>query len=372
MNKKCSARMIDLTMPPAPAPARPPASAPAARTRPISMSYLRAFDAVARHLNFRMAAEEMSLTQSAISRQIQALEHEVGTSLFLRHTRSVALTSAGNLLHRSAGASLERIDSAVRQIRQSTGRQSVSITTWASFASMWLIPRLEAFQREHPDIDIRIDATDAAIDMHNTDVDLALRYAAPAPATAGAERLFGEQLTVVASPWLLKNQPIQNVADLMRCTLIEAGDAYRTQHMEWLSWQRWLDTYGTAAPDLNQAGAIQHPRTHQRLGPQQPLSPARWLYFNYAHQIVQAALTGQGVALARLPLVAESLANGGLVEVLPGMRLTSPLAYWLLMAPHSSARPEVRAFCDWLRQQASDTRHAIGDVPDPETLAAPD
>lgn len=352
-------RIIGLTMP-----AR---SAPAARTRPISMSYLRAFDAVARHLNFRVAAEEMALTQSAVSRQIQALEHEVGTALFLRHTRSVELTSAGNLLHRFASASLERIDSAVRQIRQSTGRRSVSITTWASFASMWLIPRLEAFQREHPDIDIRIDATDAAIDMHNTDVDLALRYAAPIQHHE-AERLFGEQLTVVASPWLLQHQPIRNVADLMQCTLIEAGDAYRTQHMEWLSWQRWLDAYGTSSPVHNTDPRQPHGRPHARSNQALPPSPARWLYFNYAHQIVQAALTGQGVALARLPLVAESLANGGLVEVLPTMRLNSPLAYWLLIAPRSRTRPEVQAFCDWLRQQASETRQAIGDVPDPDTL----
>ena len=333
-----------------------PSSAPVARTRPISMNYLRAFDAVARHLNFRIAAEELALTQSAVSRQIQALEHEVGAALFLRHTRSVELTSAGGLLLRSVGASLERIDTAVRQIRQNTGRQSVSITTWASFASMWLIPRLEAFQREHPDIDIRIDATDAAVDMHNTDVDLALRYAVPDPASTGAERLFGEQLTVVASPWLLKSQPITSVADLLRCTLIEAGDAYRTQHLEWLSWQRWLDHFGASPAQ----------------GKTQALSPQRWLYFNYAHQIVQAALTGQGVALARLPLVAESLASGDLVEVLPGMRLNSPLVYWLLIAPRSSQRPEVRAFCDWLRQQAGSTRQAIGDVPDPETLASPD
>jgi LysR family glycine cleavage system transcriptional activator len=336
-------------------PASPPAYAPTARTRPISMSYLRAFDAVARHLNFRVAAEEMALTQSAVSRQIQALEHEVGTALFLRHTRSVELTSAGSVLHRSASTTLERIDSAVRQIRQSTGRQSVSITTWASFASMWLIPRLEIFQREHPDIDIRIDATDAAVDMNNTDVDLALRYAKPSQIGSSAERLFGEQLTVVASPWLLKSQPIRNVADLMRCTLIESGDAYRTQHMEWLSWQRWLDTFSP-----HTTGKIAAP------------SPARWLYFNYAHQIVQAALTGQGVALARQPLVAESLANGDLVEVLPDMRLSSPLAYWLLVAPRSKLRPEVRAFCEWLRQQADITRLSTGDVPDPETLASPD
>lgn len=344
-------RIIAHTMPPS----STPAFAPSARTRPISMSYLRAFDAVARHLNFRVAAEEMALTQSAVSRQIQALEHEVGTTLFLRHTRSVELTSAGSVLHRSASTTLERIDSAVRQIRQSTGRQSVSITTWASFASMWLIPRLEAFQREYPDIDIRIDATDAAVDMNNTDVDLALRYANPSQIGSSAERLFGEHLTVVASPWLLKSQPIRNVADLMRCTLIESGYAYRNQHMEWLSWQRWLDNFSPQA-----AGKTAAP------------SPARWLYFNYAHQIVQAALTGQGVALARKPLVAESLANGDLVEVLPKMRLSSPLAYWLMVSPRSKLRPEVRAFCDWLRQQADNTRLATGDVPDPQTLAAPD
>ncbi|WP_396435335.1 LysR substrate-binding domain-containing protein [Limnohabitans sp.] len=347
-------------------PTMPPHHAPAARTRPIAMNHLRAFDAVARHLNFRLAAEELALTQSAVSRQIQALEHEVGTALFLRHTRSVELTRAGNMLHRATSTSLDHIDATVRQIRQSTGRQSVSITTWASFASMWLIPRLEMFQREHPDIDIRIDATDATVDMHNTDVDLSLRYAAQRPAMLDAERLFGEQLTVVASPWLLKNHAINTLDDLLQCTLIEAGDAYRTRHMEWLSWQRWLNTYNTSP--ATQPPVRKSPRGPSRAKPLSPASPARWLYFNYAHQIVQAALTGQGLALARLPLVAENLANGSLVEVLPQMRLTSPMACWLLIAPRSHTRPEVRAFGDWLRQQAAETRQAIGDVPDPDTL----
>ncbi|WP_372662921.1 LysR family transcriptional regulator, partial [Hydrogenophaga sp.] len=165
------------------------------RTRPISAGHLRSFEAVARHLNFRAAAEELSLTQSAVSRQIQALEDEVGAPLFLRHTRSVELTSAGQQLLRSASAALERIDASVRQIRQSVGRKSVAITTWASFGTMWLIPRLEAFQREHPDIDIRIDASDVAVDMSTADVDLALRYTVPQNAPQGAQRLFGEQLT---------------------------------------------------------------------------------------------------------------------------------------------------------------------------------
>jgi LysR family glycine cleavage system transcriptional activator len=361
MNEKRRPDTIVLTMPPDLPPSPVTASPATGRTRLISMHYLRAFDAVARHLNFRAASEEMALTQSAVSRQIQALEHEVGTSLFLRHTRSVELTNAGKLLHRSASTSLERVDSTVRQIRQSTGRKSVSITTWASFASMWLIPRLEAFQREHPDIDIRIDATDAAVDLSTADVDVALRCTASSSVPAGTIRMFGEQLTPVASPWLLKSQPIAKLADLAHCTLIEDSDTHTARRHGWYGWERWLTTF-----DLTTHKAKSHTASIHHL------QPKRWLYFNYTHQIAQAALTGQGVALARLPLVAESLVSGSLIEVLPGMRLNSPLAYWLLIAPRSSARPEVRAFCDWLRQQASETRQAIGDVTDSQTLAGQD
>ncbi len=316
------------------------------RSRPISAGQLRAFEAVARHLNFRAASEELALTQSAVSRQIQGLEDDVGVSLFLRHTRAVELTSAGVQLLRAVVPSLERIDSAVRIIRQSAGRKSVAISTWASFGSMWLIPRLEAFQREHPDIDIRIDATDVSVDLDTTDVDLALRYSAPANLPAHAIRLFGEQLTPVISPWLLKTgTPIKKPQDLAQFALVEAGDAHRSQHMEWLTWQRWLEAQKLTG-----------------------FSPKRWLYFNYAHQIVQAALTGQGIALARMPLVADSLASGDLVEPLPKLRIDSPLAYWLIVGPRNAARPEVAAFCAWLKAQALLTREAIGDMPDADTV----
>lgn len=314
------------------------------RTRPISAGHLRAFEAVARHLNFRAAAEELALTQSAVSRQIQALEEEVGVALFLRHTRAVELTGAGALLLLAVSQSLPRIDAAVRQIRQSAGRRSVSLTTFASFASMWLIPRLEAFQRDNPEIDIRIDASDNAVDLDVADVDVALRYGPAANMPPGAIRMFGEQLTPVASPWLLKSGPrLAQPQDMAQFTLIEAGDAHRS-HLEWLTWRRWFDT---------------HQLTR--------LSPKRWLYFNYAYQMVQAALAGQGVVLARLPLVAESLANGDLVEPLPASeRMDSPMAYWLLIGPRSAQRPEIKAFCEWLLVKARETRETIGETPDPD------
>ncbi|MBU2288078.1 MAG: LysR family transcriptional regulator [Gammaproteobacteria bacterium] len=315
------------------------------RTRPIAAGHLRAFEAVARHLNFRAAAEEMALTQSAVSRQIQALEEEVGAGLFLRHTRAVELTSAGAQLLVAVQQSLPRIDGAVRQIRQNAGRKSVSLTTFASFASMWLIPRLEAFQRDNPEIDIRIDASDAPVDLDLADVDIALRYGEQVNMPATALRLFGETLTPVASPWLIKSNPaILEPADITRFTLIEAGDAHRT-HLEWLTWRRWFEVNGLARAQ-----------------------PRRWLYFNYAYQMVQAALTGQGIVLARSSLIAESLANGDLVEVLPEHRMDSPMDYWLITGPRVSLRPEVVEFCNWLREQSSITRQTIGEVPDPDTV----
>jgi LysR family transcriptional regulator, glycine cleavage system transcriptional activator len=321
--------------------ANPNANAkPKLRTRAISVGHLRAFEAVARHLNFRVASEELALTQSAVSRQIQALENEVGVSLFLRHTRSVEMTGAGSQLLRAVMPSLENIDGAIRQIRRTAGRKIVSISTWASFSSMWLIPRLEAFQQEYPNIDIRIEATDNAINLETSDVDLVLRYAKPGSIPKHATRLFGEQLALVASPWLMKNKrSIKTAADLAHFALIEADHDTRFKHNEWLTWQRWLDAQ--KLPDLE---------------------PKRWLYFNYSHQIVQAALAGQGVALCRMPLIADHLAKQDLIELLPAERLETPLAYWLIVGPHSGQRPEVQAFCAWLVSQAAATRQTVGEV----------
>ncbi|WP_026437694.1 LysR substrate-binding domain-containing protein [Acidovorax sp. JHL-9] len=314
------------------------------RTRPVATGHWRAFLAVARHLNFRAAADELALTQSAVSRQIQALEDEVGVALFLRHTRAVELTSAGAQLQRAVAPALERMDAAVRLVRQTAGRRSVAVTTWASFASMWLIPRMEEFQRDNPGVDIRIDATDTLVDLETADVDLALRSSVPASVAPGAQRLFGEQLAVVASPWLLKSMPpVREPADVAQFALIDAGDAHRLPYFEWITWRRWFEVHA-----------------------QRQLEPRRWLYFNYAQQIAQAALAGQGLALARMPLIADSLARGDLVEVLPGHRLDSPLVYWLLLGPRSSQRPEIKAFCAWLQLQALATRQAIGEVPDPD------
>ena len=313
------------------------------RQRPLSIGPLRAFEAVARLLSFRGAADELHLTQSAISRQIRALEEEIGCTLFLRGTRHVELTSDGAALHGTAVAVLERLDQTVRQIRRSRGRRVVNVTIFASFASLWLIPRLEAFQREHPDIDIRVSAHDTLVDLEDGEIDLALRYTIPANIPSGARRLFGETLTPVASPWLAQQAadgsagPLGAPQDLVHHTLAEEDD--HRLSAAYLSWQRWLREHGVPG-----------------------LEPRRWMYLNFTYQQIQAALSGQAVALARLPLVSEQLRRGDLVEPFGAAgRLGSPYAYWLLQSSQGRNRTEVIQFSEWVLAQAAQTRVDIGE-----------
>ena len=313
--------------------------------RPLSLGQLRAFEAVARRLNFSDAAAELSLTQSAVSRQIKSVESELGAPLFSRGTRHVELTQSGQLLLRAVEPALQRIDASVRQIRQSRTRRQVSVTTFASFGSLWLLPRLEAFQRLHPDIDIRVSATDAMAELDDPELDLALRYCSPQQAPQGAVCLFGEVLTPVVSRSLAQRiaaglaPALSRPADLARHTLAEEDDSKTST--EYVSWRRWLAVNG-----------------------QPGLEPERWLYLNFTYQQVQAALAGHGVALARVALVFEALQRGELVEPFgPAGRLDSPFRYWLVVPAASRARTEVSQFCEWVQDQARHTRQAIDELP---------
>lgn len=311
--------------------------------RPLAVGPLRAFEAVARLLSFRAAAQELFLTQSAVSRQIRALEEELGAPLFARGTRHVELTAAGVTLQRGVLPLLDRLDSTVRQIRLARGRRQVNISTFASFASMWLLPRLEAFQRAQPDIDIRISATDHLVDLDDPELDLILRYTLPANVPAEAQRLFGEVLTPVVNTglWTQSGQglapPLAAPADLARHTLLEEDDPRAS--INYSSWRHWLRQHG-------------QPR----------LEPARWIYLNFTYQQVQAALAGQGVALARLALVLEALERGELVEPFgAAARVSSPYAYWLIPSRAAQARPELAQLQEWLLAQAAVSRRALGE-----------
>jgi LysR family transcriptional regulator, glycine cleavage system transcriptional activator len=317
--------------------------------RPLTLDFLRSFEAVARRLSFSAAADDLHLTQPAISRQIKSLEQDLGSPLFNRGTRKVELTQAGQSLLRAVEPLLARLDSTVRQIRLASGRAQVSVSTFASFATLWLMPRLASFERAHPDIDIRLSATDRLAELDDPELDLVLRHCLPARAPPGAQRLFGEVLTPVIGARMADAiargdaPPLARPADLARHTLVEMEDD--TTNALALAWPIWL------AP--------------QGLG---PLEPRRWFSVNFTHQQIQAALSGQGVALARLPMVHDAVARGELVEPFgPELRLWSPYAYWLIQVEPVGGRAhraELPALVDWVRLQAAETRAAIGEPND--------
>lgn len=310
--------------------------------RTLSVGPLRAFETVCRTLNFRIAAEQLHLTQSAVSRQVKALEDEVGARLLERDTRGVQVTPAGLTLLQSLGPWLGHVDMAVRRIRQAEGRRVVGLSTFVSFASLWVLPRLEHLRRLHA-MDVRVlsqDQISAADFVGAGRTDAVIRYCRHGDEPEGSMHLFDEVLTPVASPRLIEGTrgdtaPAHKVADLARHTLIEDLDLMPSA--EYRSWSRWLRDQGLA-----------------------DMQPRHWLYFNMAHQQVEAARIGQGWALGRLPMVIDQLLSGDLVEPFgqPG-RLAAPYAYWLIV-PVTAGQDESSVLLrEWIVEQAALTRAAI-------------
>lgn len=303
--------------------------------RPLSLAGLRGFLAAARHLSFTQAAQELHLTQSALSRQVQALETELGMPLFIRTTRHIALTSAGEALFRATMTGLQQIDQTVSRLRASRGRKQIVVTTFASCASLWLIPRLHGFSAGHPDVDVNCIATDRAVDLDAENVDVALRCTQFPVAAEDGDYLFPECVVPACSPGLLANGPaIATPADLARHTLLKNEEAVE-MIFPWLAWESWFELQGCKPPTARSA-----------------------LRFTNHDQVVQAALSGQGVALARGALAAELIASGRLVLPL-GTGAPSPFSYYVVTSRESRQRPEVQAFVAWIRKEAELARPMV-------------
>ena len=285
---------------------------------------LVAFESAARHLSFTRAANEIALTQSAVSRQIQTLEERLGVALFRRMHRAIALTDEGRTLQLAVVDALVRLDRATRDIRQAERIKAVIVTTTAGFAGLWLIPRLSAFVAAHPGVDVRITTSYELVNLERDAVDVAIRYRPIDVALpAGSMTLFGETVFPVCSPKLRASKvaPLREPADLARHILLNMeGD----NSEQLLDWNLWLHALGVA-----------------------DLKPAGMLRFSSYDQIIQAAIAGQGVALGRRPLLERQLAGRQLVAPFR-KSLVSPRGYCVIVSTRSADRPEVRAFVDWL------------------------
>jgi len=301
-----------------------------ARRRPIGLAALRGFEAAARHLSFTHAAEELHLTQSALSRQVAALESDVGQRLFVRKTRALVLTPAGERLARSTRQALGTVDRAVDEIRGQSGSPRVVVTTYPSFASLWLVPRLAAFQRAHPGIEIRLDTQGRRVDLEAEGVDIALRRCRRQDAPADAIPLLEEDVTPALSGELLNRfgGKLQSPADLLRMPLIEVEDDLPGNSTE--SWARWFEYAGV--------------RIDEEANP--PV-----MVVAYIDQSMLAAARGQGVVLAYRPFREEMVASGHLMAPFPDRRAPTGYGMFLLVNQVSRGRPAVVQLREWLLQE---------------------
>ncbi len=292
-----------------------------------SLDLLRGFAAAARHLNFTRAAEELFLTQSAVSRQIQILEAQLGVALFVRQARGIGLTEAGERLNRAVTAAMEQLHTVIDEISGAKAAPAVTLSCTLAFCSLWLIPRLAGFQTAFPGVDVRLAANNNLVNMERERVDLAIRYCATDAIPANAIPLFDETILPVCSPTLLKDssRPLKTPSDLSRHVLLHLDDAHG--RIPWLAWPDWLKTAGV--PALRAAGS---------------------LHFNHYDQVVRAAISGQGVGLGRLPLIDTLLGDGTLLAPL-GDGALSHRTYCLIASPLTGSRAEVASFVAWLIQE---------------------
>jgi DNA-binding transcriptional LysR family regulator len=282
---------------------------------------LKGFVAAARRGSITAAADDLCLTQSAVSRQIQSLEERFGLPLFVRKHRAIALTETGQQLYRLALPWLEQLAEFAETVRAAPARRSVTITASIGVSALWILPRLGAFQAAHPDIDVRLAATNRMLQLEQDGVDLAIRYCAAERAPREAVRLFDECVLPVASPEVAA-QAFGAEGALSGQTLLELDD-----DKPFLKWSNWLRGHGMAQ-DKQQ----------------------RYLHFNQYDQVVQAALEGHGVALGRYALVEPLLRAGRLVARREQAQRVAHYAYWLIDA-RSAPRAEVTALRDWIMDE---------------------
>ena len=288
-----------------------------------SLNALKAFEAAARHESFTRAAEELCVTQGAVSHQVKALETELGLKLFTRDRQRLIITEQGREYLAVLRDAFDRIALGTERLRQRQSSGVLTVSTSPDFAAKWLINRLGRFSEAHPEIDLRVSATMQHVDFAREDVDVAVRHGDGNWPGLAAVRLSPEELFAVCSPKLMSGpRAIRVPSDLLKHPLLHMEDRQ--------NWGRWLEAAG-----VEDAGAVHGP------------------VLNRASMLIDAAVDGQGVALARTTLAAWDVINGRLVRPFPiALRLTK--TYWIVCPKATAALPKIAAFRDWLLAEAAD------------------
>ncbi len=293
----------------------------------IPVGPLRAFDVAARHLNLSAAAADLNVTHAAVSRQVKQLEQRLGVKLFERLPRGLKLTAHGALLAEGTRDAFDRLASAIEDVSLPAVRRKLTISTFASLAARWLMPRVGAFSTLFPEVDLQVVTSTRLVDFAREDVDIGIRFGSGRYPGLHVVPLFKPQEIVIASPALLKRgAPLRTYTDLKHYTLLH-DDSHRP-------WTRWLEAVGAKG-----------------------VNARRGIICGDRNAMLQAALEGQGIALASHVFVASDLASGRLVRVFE-TEVASPFAIYAVCLPRRLNDPTVSGAMDWLAREAQQSGDA--------------
>jgi LysR family transcriptional regulator, glycine cleavage system transcriptional activator len=288
------------------------------------MDLLRGFVAVGRRMSITLAAQDLCLTQSAVSRQINALEEQLGVKLLVRGHRSILFTPDGARLFRSADSAVQQLQDVLGEIRSDGAQRPVVLSACIGFTGLWLLPRLSRFQQLHPGVDLRVSANNRVVDLRHEGIDLAVRYTSPSLVPSDAVHLFGESVAPVVHP-SLGIKSLRSAQALAKAPLLEFDDPQRP----WLQWADWIGAAGWST-----------------------VKPHSVLHFNQYDQVIQAALNGQGIALGRLELIRPLLDAKRLIQLAPPNSQTEAMrGYWLIQA-NDHAKADVHKVAAWIEDEA--------------------
>lgn len=286
---------------------------------------LRTFVEVGQRGSIKAAAEALSVTSGAVSQQIRLLEDRIGMALFTRERHGLRLTEAGTSVHPALLQAFEQIEKAVDTLREIKARKTLTISTVATFAASWLVPRLGRFNKRHPHIEVRVEATSAMVDMRRDRVDVALRHGLGVYPGLQVVRLMAPVLVPVACPDLVTTIPaLKEPEDCLNYPLLHDSDR--------MDWSLWLTAHGVAEDPRAERGTA----------------------FEDDFLLIRAAETGQGLALVPLEYAQEEIAAGRLVQVLD-KPWPARFAYYVVTKPDAMQRQEVRAFMEWIMEEAQGT-----------------
>ncbi|WP_018240727.1 transcriptional regulator GcvA [Ensifer sp. BR816] len=307
------------------------------RKAPVYLNALRAFEASARHGSFAGAADELNVTAAAVGQMVRGLEDWLGIPLFQRSATGktrLTLTDSAERALPDIRAGLDRLGIGLERLRESTTSSVLNVTVSPAFAAKWLLPRIDRFQARCPGTDIRLETSLKLVDYKAHGIDIGVRYGDGNWPELAAEKLMDEDVFPVCSPSFGDIGNLTEPADLTRTTLIH--DLSVDPAIGFVTWDMWL-----RAADVPES------------------QPQRGMRIDNSAAVLQAAIEGRGVALARSILARDDLAAGRLQRLFPGVKVASKLAYYVVYRSEYASLPKLQAFRSWLIEEAATIRSQL-------------